>query len=451
MPDEIAWPSQSAEATATYGRDALHFLAQINCADLPADLWGGLAPRTGSLLFFANMFNGFDDDLAPSEFRVLHIVQAGPERQPPDGIRPVHDPIYSGFPFDSIYGPPDFWPRAFRKWPVDVILAKSEHTEPTGGKSIEGYYEAPSHKDFKPESEALLAMLADRPLTYGFALQLAMMAARRFKVLSQTIPAIDTKEDEFFRRTLADDFWDAEFAKLDQMEADDREKLERYEQAGWVADPSKVPIGQTSLFTVTYNLKWVADKRAAFERQRGNPQFVEDMKRHFDILRESAHWAADLAPRIEELALRLKKGNTDQLLAEGDAEAFRDLLFRQSFASRRISWVVETIDEVVTPLGGAPNASLVLREELTDRYLRHRESLKAFPNDLENLEQYFRHVTGVHSSGASLHEGSDDIVLLELVSDQPMQWAFPGKLVFAISPNDLRIMKLSEAKMYFVE
>lgn len=451
MPEDISWPCQSTGATATDGKSALHFLAQIDCADLPSDHCGGLLPEIGSLLFFANMFQGFDEDLTSHDFRVIYVEQVGPERGPPNGIRPIHDPDYSGFPFHEIYGPPELWPRVFRKWPVDVIPVTSEHLEPTGGKSIEGYYEAPSQTNFEPESDALLAMLADKPLTYGFALQLAMAATQKIKNLSQAASTFDQEEERFFRRTTADDFWDAEFAKLDKMEAENREKLQRYEKEGWVADPAQVPIDQSALSSVTFNLNWVADKRAAFERQRNNTKFVEDMRQHFDVLRESVHWAAGLSTRFDELLELLKKGETDQTLVGNDAEVFRDLVFRQSFTSRRISWVVETKDEVITPLGGALQAKLILREELTDRYLRDRESLKAFPADLENLEQYFRHVTGAHSSGASLHGNDDDIVLLDLVSDEPMQWAFPGRLVFTISPDNLRTMKLCEAKMYVVE
>ena len=292
MPQSIGWPGQSDGGTESAANSALHFLAQIDCADLPSDHCGGLLPKAGSLLFFANMFQGFDEDLTSTDFRVLYVERIGPERRPPNGIRPVHDPVYSGFPFHEVYGPPDLWPRAFRKWPVEVMPVMSASPDASGRSLTERLYEAPSRKKFEPESEALFALLADMPLTYGFALRLALVAAQNIKNLSQSVSAIGQQEEGFFRKTMTDDFWESEFSKLDKMEAENREKLQRYEKEGWVANPSRVPADQSALSTVTYNLNWVAEKRAAFERQRNNKTFVEDMRRHFDVLRESAHWAA---------------------------------------------------------------------------------------------------------------------------------------------------------------
>lgn len=70
MPDEFEWPQ-------TDGKAAL-FLAQIALADLPDDIWGGIGPKTGWLVFF----------LAPKDWggvRVLHVKTKGAPRDYPNG------------------------------------------------------------------------------------------------------------------------------------------------------------------------------------------------------------------------------------------------------------------------------------------------------------------------------------------------------------------------------
>ncbi|MGQ3065621.1 MAG: DUF1963 domain-containing protein, partial [Sphingopyxis sp.] len=51
------------------------FLAQISCADLPQDLWGGLGPRDGALAFFIHR--------RKHALRVLHLRDTGMPVAPP--------------------------------------------------------------------------------------------------------------------------------------------------------------------------------------------------------------------------------------------------------------------------------------------------------------------------------------------------------------------------------
>lgn len=75
MPAETPWPKDEA------GRPCL-FLAQICCADLPPDLWGGVGPIDGWLLFF----------IAAQAFepKVIHISELGPERHEDCGLDRTH-------------------------------------------------------------------------------------------------------------------------------------------------------------------------------------------------------------------------------------------------------------------------------------------------------------------------------------------------------------------------
>ena len=69
MPANMDWPVGDG--------DAYRFLAQINCAELPLDLWDGAGPRRGWLLIFGGYKNGRMD------YKILHSEELGIERNPP--------------------------------------------------------------------------------------------------------------------------------------------------------------------------------------------------------------------------------------------------------------------------------------------------------------------------------------------------------------------------------
>lgn len=69
MPADVRWPE-------TDGRPSV-FLAQISLADLPANVWNGLGPRGGWLLFFC-------EPLKFDAASVLHVRELGPERPYPE-------------------------------------------------------------------------------------------------------------------------------------------------------------------------------------------------------------------------------------------------------------------------------------------------------------------------------------------------------------------------------
>lgn len=70
MPDDIEWPVKDGKAAL--------FLAQIAMEDLPKNIFGGIGPKNGWLLFF----------VAPSDWggvQVIHIEQRGAPRAYPNG------------------------------------------------------------------------------------------------------------------------------------------------------------------------------------------------------------------------------------------------------------------------------------------------------------------------------------------------------------------------------
>ncbi len=75
MPASIDWPRHEGEP--------MGFLAQIHCGDLPKDLWGGVGPRSGWLVFFIGRTSSTGGKLRPNgtiPMRVLHIDALGPDR-----------------------------------------------------------------------------------------------------------------------------------------------------------------------------------------------------------------------------------------------------------------------------------------------------------------------------------------------------------------------------------
>ena len=119
MPAHVRWPTAATTDYPDRGRTPLHFVAQVACADLPQELWGGLGPRSGWLLLF---LNGEDWDVMenPEALQVLHIPELGPERQPPPGALPVHNEIYTGPDYGFVRSQADV-PAVWRRWPVDLV------------------------------------------------------------------------------------------------------------------------------------------------------------------------------------------------------------------------------------------------------------------------------------------------------------------------------------------
>lgn len=109
MPDYLKWPVAAGKPMV--------FVAQIDCSDLPRDLWGGVGPRSGWLLVF----------LGPSgpglPVRVIHTADLGPERNPPD-VREI-DWLYT----DTRNALPDGAPITFPKWPVTIYGKASDAPE----------------------------------------------------------------------------------------------------------------------------------------------------------------------------------------------------------------------------------------------------------------------------------------------------------------------------------
>ena len=139
MPAEVEWPRSVSSESPQQGERPLHFLAQVCCEDLPADLWGGLGPREGWLLFFIDANQGSPD--GGDAFRIIHVSQLGPQRDPPFDLGPVDDRVYSGGSYRWLSS--DSIPPVWRQWPVDIVSFPNvlHHDEGRSFATPEGFAE----------------------------------------------------------------------------------------------------------------------------------------------------------------------------------------------------------------------------------------------------------------------------------------------------------------------
>lgn len=142
LPDDEPWPRHDRTGLP------LHFLAQIACDELP-DLGGtSPLPRTGALLFFADLDEERLYEPGDGSSRVVYVPTLAPPRAPPDDLPPI----------DHAAGHPrGHGPRTFDAWPV------SSHpidTWTVGGPShtitARREYTTPARAAFEAAKEALL-------------------------------------------------------------------------------------------------------------------------------------------------------------------------------------------------------------------------------------------------------------------------------------------------------
>lgn len=171
MAETVAWPVVDGEAT--------RFIGQICCADLPADLWGGLGPRAGWLALFIH----------PKRVVALHLDELGPWRacrgEPGEDL---------WLPYLARKGYPGVAPMRERpRWPVDLVAVRPGGPDPrTPGRSkiMREIYKRghdvrdAEHRPF--DRNSTLEMLA--MIEGGIVERLAAMTAREQKAA--------TSEDE---------------------------------------------------------------------------------------------------------------------------------------------------------------------------------------------------------------------------------------------------------------
>lgn len=196
MPADIAWPTSVSSEYPDRGKRPLHFLAQICCADLPVDLWGGHGPRHGWLLLFIDPNIGVPEE--NDAFCILHLAAQGVERQPPVDLGPVHDGVYTG-PDYRYLRPGEAVPSVWRKWPIDIVTVRNDARQEEGRVVVSPENFASILYDganVAPDGSRPEAM---QPFTYGQALY-ALGALQRIVDFAPGPRKLSQRFVEFFRK-----------------------------------------------------------------------------------------------------------------------------------------------------------------------------------------------------------------------------------------------------------
>ena len=156
------------------------FLAQIGCADLPRDLWGGLGPRDGALAFFIHR--------RKHELRVLHLRDTGVPVTPPFTL---NDPEgwfgpQGGLGFGDLA---PFAVRAFPEWPVDLIAIRPGDADPRS----EGDPNEPGAALYDRGYD--IADAAFHPFDWGsMTAMVALLELRLDRLMTEAPPGADADE-----------------------------------------------------------------------------------------------------------------------------------------------------------------------------------------------------------------------------------------------------------------
>lgn len=460
MPDEVAWPRTEAGAP-------LQFVAQVCCADLPKEMWGGIGPRDGWLLLFVDCYS-MEEENEGGNVQVLHLRDRGPEREPPkdmgtyrnamvdsiDSIRPVIRP-----------GLPKMW----RRWPVDVIVQEVPSPEKHDGETVwaprpvdaETLYGAPAQRGF------LRLTVADgaRPLTWRGVLQ----------VLDGLVKAMETdlraaQKGEVTPQVVEPGFVAGVMAKARDRLADLQRQLAENE-AQLVVRRAEAPADLAAI---------EARFQGAFQRLRAQ---IADYERNLaelapysgfgrDVMfaaevneAQQAHraWVLAQARLLAELRAEVLGQDLDAALPQADWEAIRARLT----AARTVNWYVNTQLQTASRveadlLSRHPKAlEFALREDVLDLYARDAKGRDMIPPALlAELEPMLRSI----GCGQAPHRmgGPHDVIqepdfpsqmrmLFQIYSDYPLgwMWADVGALFVHISARDLKAGRFDaiEARM----
>jgi hypothetical protein len=163
MPKFTKWPRDAEGAP-------LHFVAQIDCADLPVELWNGLGPRKGWLLLFVETLK-LEDEASDGSVQVIHTKNLGSEREPPKDAPTVRHTMSDYIDYTKPNIRPGV-PKLWRKWPVDLVVQKYELD--VDNNALNGPPDIPATRLYDaPVSDLGIARGGfgfDRPLTWRGAL-----------------------------------------------------------------------------------------------------------------------------------------------------------------------------------------------------------------------------------------------------------------------------------------
>ena len=490
MPIGTLWPHANPETP-------LHFVAQLNCADLPPELWEGLGPRSGWLLLFLDV-EAFTDQEERPFARVLHLTELGPEAEPPEGLYFARSNVFDVSRLQNTLR--NAQRRHFRKWPVDLLPAPADTSELTG--SI--LYDA-------PENDRSLAASGcfpeERPMTWRGAYAILANLVHRYDAqefkqnwLGNSGGMLDYPETDV---TVRNRDWQARREQIaaqlpagyhcpEFTQADAKLQAELYEErrTGWTQRAFKVldeTVERDTSRLSAYRAK-VSDALANANDQQakqdqGSVEFYEELLKKYQNNRTyleqlfaqypsedafvaeinsvgCAHleWAQRCQVQLREL---LNLAGTMDLDASITPEEWENIT-AQIASMKSVYWQktyeTDVLRKVETGIDYAafPN---VIREEVLDFYTASATTVNGIdPAIIANLEPRLRHLETArpHKLGGyidSYYEEplkDDHLLLFQVPSDAAIGWICGdlGLIYVSIHKSDLQAGRFDKVEAW---
>ncbi|WP_374530701.1 DUF1963 domain-containing protein [Novosphingobium sp.] len=421
LPPQVEWPRARAAGHPDRSERPLHFLAQIACSELPAELWGGLGPRDGWLLFFIDPNQ--PGPLGRDAYRVVHIDQTGPARQPPADLAPVHDRTHGGGSYRWLAA--ESVPSLWRRWPVDIVsFPNTLRLEDGRSHAAPENFAELLYEGHRVLSYRELGTVA--PYCYGQALRAVNFLAARMR--AEPPPVTNAYVDELLRE-------DADLAQLRASVAAQVDRATAHADGKpQSAHLAALKRGQALLAACADADQLVARLDAQRERYKlWRASVVADCEKLASLLAEQPpETLLDLDDWKElDACLRVRKWRGFELRIEYPSNQPHCLDLCERFEVAHLEIPGGTTDEAMADW---------LDPETRDRVpTRSRADLEAAARSLRDNRP---HRMGGYHDGVRSDAGdgpADSLLLLQIVSDDAMDWCWGerGAYYFWISPDDL--------------
>ncbi|MEO0976323.1 MAG: DUF1963 domain-containing protein [Pseudomonadota bacterium] len=444
MPDNVPWPKSISLEHPQRGEIPLHFLAQISCADLPEELWGGLGPRDGWLLFFIDPNTG-DLDGRTEGCRVIHTRTLGSERAAPPELGQVHDGSRAGPHYGHLEGSGDV-PSAWRRWPVDFVTVPNRIVR--DGEVLRVAPDRFAHVLYagKEVSDVERPPVPD-PFTARMAL--AVLASIETRLAKQPLkPDLPQKVQDALSSPEACRSLRPDLPVLEQRIMELSQSFAGADGTG--GRPSDEDLERLQ----TMEAQRERDSRLAALLDRF-PTAASLRDYQQETIRANETWRQDALRDLRDIIDQLHSGEPDRALANGEwsniavhLEQTRTSYFEFRSAGGAEHGVEAVEQDVV--LSKLYNISYVRPWEFVADYYANPDLRSLIPADvLARFEPFWRrlndnrpHRTGGAFDGVLSEPKSGPtahVLLLHLASDDAMHWAWGGDgiVYFMISTQDL--------------
>jgi hypothetical protein len=454
MPDHVEWPRSISTEHPEKGERPLHFVAQIACADLPAELWGGLGPRHGWLLLFIDPNQGVPE--GPDAFRVLYVDTLGPERKPPADLGPVHDGVYTGPSYDycrTIDEVPSVW----RRWPVDLVVVPNNIAR-EGNRTIV----APDN--FAEILYAGQRVAPDRqrpsdpePFTWRGALYVLDSIERSKARPLDEVRIPDTLVEKLNRPGYISSILAAAEAEDAKWAASSRPWLEGPEPEDETQRQRRAQV-----LAVAERRRARREALAAFLQRHSTPDSIVDYLRQSN--QQWRRWRAEVRERVASERSAVLAHDLDSPIPDDAWQALMARLRQDTFRFWTFRWVERdgdslhvSFEEIETAADAGQRTGIA--ELVADYYIDAARQSLIPPSVLSEFEPHWRslynnmpHRMGGYHDGVQSEARAGpvrELLLFQIVTDDAMHWCWgdAGAYYVFLDPDALKKLDLARARM----